>query len=305
MTTDEPTTLSTRVEPAGNPTPMVLIQMAMAHNADVDKLTKLFELQERWVASEIEREKREAKMAYIAAIGAFKKNPPVILKSTQVKFETQKGITEYMHATLDQVSRVIGDALSAVGIIHTWNITQPNGSVSVTCTLTHERGHAESVTMSAASDNSGGKNSIQAISSSTTYLQRYTLLAITGMATKGMDNDGRGDPNQNPEPNKDAPTTKTREERKKEPPAQKPPAGPPSSEEVPPEVTKNELIELSTRWVQDCGTGDKEKDKPAYASWARQLIGDNFDATKTGAHWTRARLNTLRKYIGLPQDGDL
>jgi hypothetical protein len=30
------------------PTPMVLLQMAMSQNADLDKLSKLMDLQERW-----------------------------------------------------------------------------------------------------------------------------------------------------------------------------------------------------------------------------------------------------------------
>ena len=300
MTEEQNTTISTRVEHAANPTPMMLIEMAMASNADVDKLTKLFELQERWVASEIEREKREAKKAYIAAMGEFKKNRPVITKDTKVAF----GTTKYNHAELDQVAGKLIDSLCLVGITHDWSFDQTDKDVTVTCTLTHILGHSESRKMRGPHDNSGGKNSVQAISSTITYLERYTLLAVTGMYAGG-DNDGRGDPNPNPEANKAAPVTKTRDERKKEPPAQKPPTGPPASEETPPAVSKDELIELSTRWVQDCGTGDKEKDKPAYASWARQIIGDNFDATRTGAHWTRERLNKLRKYVGLPQDGDL
>jgi hypothetical protein len=46
--------------------------------------------------------------------------------------------------------------------------------------------------MSAPPDASGGKNTIQQIASTVTYLQRYTLLAITGVATKGQDDDARG-----------------------------------------------------------------------------------------------------------------
>ena len=38
-------------------------------------------------------------------------------------------------------------------------------------------------------DNSGSKNSIQAIGSTTTYLQRYTLFSILGLAA-GEDDDG-------------------------------------------------------------------------------------------------------------------
>ena len=36
---------------------------------------------------------------------------------------------------------------------------------------------------------SGSKNSIQAVGSTVTYLQRYTLLAVTGLAAKGQDSD--------------------------------------------------------------------------------------------------------------------
>jgi hypothetical protein len=45
--------------------------------------------------------------------------------------------------------------------------------------------------LESAPDESGGKNSIQAIASAVSYLERYTLLAATGLAVKGMDNDGR------------------------------------------------------------------------------------------------------------------
>ena len=52
-------------------------------------------------------------------------------------------------------------------------------------------GHSEETTLKAPPDTSGSKNSIQAIGSTVTYLERYTLLAATGMAAAGMDNDGR------------------------------------------------------------------------------------------------------------------
>ena len=62
--------------------------------------------------------------------------------------------------------------------------------MSVTCTLTHEQGHSESVTLSAPFDTSGSKNAIQAIGSTITYLERYTLLAITGLSASDMEDDG-------------------------------------------------------------------------------------------------------------------
>jgi hypothetical protein len=71
--------------------------------------------------------------------------------------------------------------------------------IAVTCVLTHKMGHSEETTLKAIPDTSGNKNTVQAIGSTVTYLERYTLLAAMGMAAAGMDNDGRmADEEQNP-----------------------------------------------------------------------------------------------------------
>lgn len=115
----------------------------------------------------------------------FKANPPRLVKDKHVKF----GNTEYNHATLGNVCDVIGNALAAVGISHSWETHQDGALVSVSCVLSHVMGHSVKTTLSAAPDASGSKNSIQAVGSTVTYLQRYTLLAATGMATEEQDDD--------------------------------------------------------------------------------------------------------------------
>ena len=163
-------------------TPMQMLNMAVSQGADLDKLTKLMDLQERW-------EKNEARKAYVSAITAFKANPPKILKTKDVGF----GKTSYKHATLDNASELIGAALAEHGISHRWDVEQLEGGViRVTCILTHVQGHCEHVPMQASPDTSGSKNSIQAIGSTTSYLQRYTLFAATGLAAKDSDDDGKG-----------------------------------------------------------------------------------------------------------------
>ena len=62
--------------------------------------------------------------------------------------------------------------------------------IRVTCVLSHILGHSERVTLQASPDQSGGKNNIQAVGSTVTYLERYTLLAVTGLATAEQDDDG-------------------------------------------------------------------------------------------------------------------
>jgi len=163
-------------------TPMQMLSMAVERGADMAMLEKLMSLQERWEAN-------EARKAYVSAINAFKANPPSLEKNKHVKF----GTTEYDHATLDQVCDVIGKALSQHGLSHRWEVEQgEHERITVACVLTHERGHSERVSMSATPDKSGSKNNIQAIGSAATYLQRYTLLAATGLAAKEQDDDGKG-----------------------------------------------------------------------------------------------------------------
>lgn len=183
-----------RMEPAVVPqgqevaiTPMRMMQIAIEKGTTLDQLEKLMELNERF-------EKNEARKAYVAALTAFKANPPTLTKTKQVRIphKSDAGVTEYYHATLDKVSEIIGKSLSAHGISHRWEVEQKDGAITVVCVLTHEKGHAERVQMQATADTSGSKNSIQAIGSTVTYLQRYTLLAATGLAAKGQDDDGVG-----------------------------------------------------------------------------------------------------------------
>lgn len=172
--------------PAPVVTPMQMLQVAMERGADLDKMQQLMDLQERWEAN-------EARKAYVAAMAAFKANPPEIFKGKHVRFQTTKGVTEYDHATLADVCGAAIKGLAAHGISHRWDVAQEAGKITVACILTHERGHSERVSMTAGADDSGGKNSIQAIGSAVTYLQRYTLMSATGLAARDIeDDDGRG-----------------------------------------------------------------------------------------------------------------
>ncbi|MHB1660122.1 MAG: ERF family protein [Acidithiobacillus sp.] len=167
-------------------TPAELLQMAVARGADIDKLEKLMELQLKWEAN-------EARKAYMNAMAAFKASPPKLVKNKLVKYENKSGTkTEYYHATLDSIVEIVGAALSVHGLQHSWRTEQLDGGlIKVTCILTHILGHTESTSLQGGRDESGGKNNIQAVGSTVSYLQRYTLLAITGLATGDMDDDGK------------------------------------------------------------------------------------------------------------------
>lgn len=168
-----------RPETPATVTPMHMLQAAMDRGADLDKLQQLMDLQQRWEAS-------EARKAFVAAMTVFKANPPDIIKTKLVSY----GNTSYKHATLADVCAAAIQGLAQVGISHRWGVDQSD-RITVTCVLTHELGHSERVSMTAPADTSGQKNPIQAIASAVSYLQRYTLLSITGLAARDQDDDGQ------------------------------------------------------------------------------------------------------------------
>lgn len=174
--------------PTPEVTPMQMLAVAVQQGADLAKLEKLMELQERW-------EKNQARKAYVAAMAAFKANPPTILKNKHVSFELKTGgRTEYNHATHDEVTTKVIMALAPHGLSHNWTMRQENNLIFVRCTITHELGYSESTELYGAPDTTGTKSAIQAVASTVTLLQRYTLLAVTGLTSEEMgraDTDGR------------------------------------------------------------------------------------------------------------------
>lgn len=159
----------------------VIAKAASASSAiDLERMERLMLMHERLQAKRAEQD-------FIDAMARFKANAPTILKTKQVSF----GTTHYKHATLGDVCHAAIEGLAAVGISHRWDLDQSKpGVIGVTCVLTHTGSHSTSTTLAGAPDSSGQKNGIQQIASTVTYLQRYTLLAATGLATED-DNDGR------------------------------------------------------------------------------------------------------------------
>lgn len=173
--------------PQGGPvTPMRLLEIATQQGADIDKLGKLMDLQERW-------EKNTARKAFDAAVSAAKAEIPVISKNREVDFTSSKGRTNYRYEDFAEVARTLDPILSKHGLSYRFRTSSAaNEPVTVTCILAHRDGHSEENSLSAGRDESGNKNSIQAIGSTITYLQRYALKAALGVAASVDDDAGSG-----------------------------------------------------------------------------------------------------------------
>lgn len=164
-------------------TPMDMLNMAVARG-DTQLAERLMDLHERW-------EKGQARRAFDEAIAAAKAEIPVIAKNREVDFTSQKGRTHYRHEDLAEIARTVDPVLARHGLSYRFRTSSAvNEPVSVTCILSHKDGHSEENTLFAGRDDSGNKNSIQAIGSTITYLQRYTLKAALGLAA-AQDDDAK------------------------------------------------------------------------------------------------------------------
>lgn len=172
----------TELVPSGPVTPMVLLQMAVNQGADLDKIEKFMDMQDRWEAN-------EARKAFNNAMAGFKSESPEIVKNASVSYGEGNKKTSYDHATLDNIVSAISPIMSRYDLSHKWKLKQGDGGVTVTCTISHKLGHSEETPLHAAPDNTGGKNAIQQLGSTVSYLERYTLLASLGLAVKGQDDD--------------------------------------------------------------------------------------------------------------------
>lgn len=178
--------------PATAVTPMAMIQMAVSQGADIDKLTKLMDLQERW-------EKGESRKAFNVAFAAFKSEAIRVIKNRTVDAGPLK---DKKYAELFSVIDAVTPALSKHGLSASWHLSKDDKDwLEVTCTLKHILGHSESVSMGGPPDAGGAKSPIQARASTISYLERYTLKAICGVAEHGDDkNGGTGKPEVIPDP---------------------------------------------------------------------------------------------------------
>ncbi|OZI78073.1 ERF family protein [Bordetella genomosp. 6] len=168
--------------PSAN-SPMGMMLAAMQQGISPDQIREMMALQQQWQAI-------EAKKAYDAAFAAFKAEAVTIVKG---KARADGPLKNQKYAELHDVVNAVTPALSKHGLSSSWKLTKDEKDwMEVTCYLRHVGGHEESVSMGGPPDVGSARNAIQARASTKTYLERYTLKAITGLSEQDDDNDGAG-----------------------------------------------------------------------------------------------------------------
>jgi hypothetical protein len=158
---------------------MEMLRQNPSPEAFVATMDHLLAVQER-------HEANEARKAYAAAIVAVKRDLPSV-----IGYDAQNKFAGYKYSTLAAIVDAVTSKLSEHGLSVAWDAsTQPPGTVTVTCRITHSAGHVEaSSPMTSNTENTttaAGKEKktpVQAIMSTTTTLKRVTLMNMLGISS--------------------------------------------------------------------------------------------------------------------------
>lgn len=170
------------VAPAPAGSPMAMAIAALQSGMSPEQIGQMMDLQDRYNAT-------QAKKAYDEAFAAFKAESVTIIKG---KARSDGPLKNQKYAELHDVVNAVTPALSKHGLSSSWKLTKDDKEwMEVTCYLRHVGGHQESVSMGGPPDTGSARNAIQSRASTKTYLERYTLKAITGLSEQDDDTDGR------------------------------------------------------------------------------------------------------------------
>ena len=165
-------------------TPMALIERAISSGAGMDTIERLLAMHERL-------EETAKRKAFDGAISSAKGEIGPIAKNRMVDFTNKSGQrTAYAFEDLAEIARTVDPVLSKFGLSYRYRTTQTGCNVRVACVVSHRDGYSEETALEAPADTSGSKNSIQAVGSTITFLQRYTLKSALGLSV-ASDDDGR------------------------------------------------------------------------------------------------------------------
>ena len=151
-------------------------RVAMSPDADIAKLEKMLDMQERVLD-------RQSKQAFAADMAAMQADLPIIA-------ETSSGHNN-KYAKFDSIIAKVRPIMQVYGFAVAFEVDQSQDKmIKVTAKVTHKDGHSDSTSIALPADSGGSKNAVQAIGSTVSYGKRYTFCALLNIAT-GEDDDAQ------------------------------------------------------------------------------------------------------------------
>ena len=172
-------TAITPFEQQSQSTLLAISKAAENPDVDVEKMQALLDMQERIMD-------KAAHAAYTAAIHAFQAECPQLPKTKEIRV---KGRLQSSYCPFEDMMRIVRPIMIKHGLTEQFDSEDGQGRVQVHCKLSHKDGHSEVSKFAAPFDQSGNKNSVQAVASSISYGKRYSLASALGLVFEEEDDD--------------------------------------------------------------------------------------------------------------------
>lgn len=196
--------------PTPHQRPLTIVESAARSGATPEQLVQLFQLQRDADNHQLElmREKRRmdeedrkraAELAFRADFSGFRGENIIAPKN---KYVDRGRAGSFMQAEYHGIAQLLSPALSKHGFsfrhdqkfgAKPWPLPDnPNnviGWVWVTCYLEHKDGHVETLELEGPVGDQSANTAVQNMQLTASYLKRQSLLAITGTATGGEDDE--------------------------------------------------------------------------------------------------------------------
>lgn len=171
------------VSPETNALLNMIERVCLDKDADIDKLSKMLDMQERIL-------NRNAEQAFAADFAAMQSELPRIARNGTIVIKKDNRVIQTTpFAKLEDINDGVRPTLQKYGFGVSFSIAQAGGMITVTAKLLHRLGHSESTSISLPLDTTGSKNNVQGNGSTVSYGKRYAMCALLNIST-GDDVDG-------------------------------------------------------------------------------------------------------------------
>ena len=164
--------------------PAKLVKLAIDKQYDIEKISKLLDIYEKW-------EEKKIKKEFYAAFSSFQTDIPEIKKTVHVNFTAKSGrIVDYWYEPLAGIIKQLKPYFKKYGLSYQFEPLQEESKFILTCYVNHVSGYSYSCTLESVIEDKNFMNRIQSMGNVKTYLERYAFCGVFGIATAESDTDG-------------------------------------------------------------------------------------------------------------------
>lgn len=161
----------------------VISRAARDQSVDVGKLERLLAIQQALLSD-------QRRTSFYAALARLQSSMPQISKAGAIV--DRDGAVRNRYATLEDIDVAIRPMCAVEGFSFSFDSRQLDRGIEYSCALHHRDGHTETKTIVLPLDAGAGRNSVQAVGSTTSYARRYLLGMHLHLVTRDEDDDGQG-----------------------------------------------------------------------------------------------------------------